>query len=66
MKTYIWVKDKWAYLYRAVDSTGASIDFLLSAHRDAAAAKRFFQSALRADNGYWDMYKQKMAALGVY
>jgi len=35
-------------LYRAVDSTGATIDFLLSAHRDAAAAKRFFQRALRA------------------
>ena len=37
-----------AYLYRAVDSTGATIDFLLSAHRDAAAAKRFFQKALHA------------------
>ena len=31
-----------------IDSTGATIDFLLSAHRDAAAAKRLFQSALRA------------------
>ena len=31
-----------------MDSTGATIDFLLSAHRDAAAAKRFFQKALRA------------------
>jgi len=31
-----------------VDSTGATIDFLLSAKRDAAAAKRFFQKALRA------------------
>jgi transposase-like protein len=31
-----------------VDSTGATIDFLLAARRDAAAAKRFFQSALRA------------------
>src|SRR5205807_10096361 len=47
-ETYIRVKGKWAYLYRAVDSTGATIDFLLSAHRDAAAAKRLFQSALRA------------------
>ena len=35
-------------LYRAVDSTGPTIDFLLSARRDAAAAKRFFQKALRA------------------
>jgi transposase-like protein len=46
-ETYIRVKGKWAYLYRAVDSRGASIDFLLSAHRDAAAAKRFFQRALQ-------------------
>ena len=36
-----------AYLYRAVDSRGASVDFLLTAHRDAAAAKRFFQRALQ-------------------
>jgi transposase-like protein len=47
-ETYIRVKGKWVYLYRAVDSTGATVDFLLSAHRDAGAAKRFFQKALRA------------------
>jgi hypothetical protein len=47
-ETYIRVKGKWTYLYRAVDSTGATIDFLLAARRDAAAAKRFFQKALRA------------------
>jgi IS6 family transposase len=47
-ETYVRVKGKWAYLYRAVDSTGATIDFLLSTQRDAAAAKRFFQKALRA------------------
>src|SRR5215813_15068410 len=40
-ETYIRVKGKWIYLYRAVDSNGATIDFLLSAKRDAAAAKRF-------------------------
>ena len=34
------------YLYRAIDSTGATIDFLLSALRDAAAAKRLFRMAL--------------------
>ena len=39
-ETYIRVKGRWCYLYRAVDSTGATIDFLLSALRDAAAAKR--------------------------
>ena len=32
---------QWVYLYRAVDSSGATIDFLLSAKRDAAAAERF-------------------------
>src|SRR5229473_5876935 len=47
-ETYVRVKGKWVYLYRAVDSTGTTIDFLLSTHRDAAAAKRFFQRALRA------------------
>jgi IS6 family transposase len=47
-ETFVRVKGKWAYFYRAVDSTGATIDFLLSAQRDAAAAKRFFQKALRS------------------
>jgi transposase, IS6 family len=36
-ETYIRLKGKWVYLYRAVDSTGATIDFLLWAKRDAAA-----------------------------
>ena len=49
-ETHIRVQGKWTYLYRAVDSTGASIDFLLSARRDAAAAKRFFQKALSSPN----------------
>ena len=38
-ETYIRVKGKWRYLYRAVDSSGATLDFLLSARQDAAAAK---------------------------
>ena len=45
-ETYIRVKGCWCYLYRAIDSTGATIDFLLSALRDAAAAKRLFRKAL--------------------
>ena len=49
-ETYIWVKGKWVYLYRAVDSTGATIDFLLSARRDAAAAERFLAKALGGAN----------------
>jgi len=42
------VAGKWTYLYRAVDSTAATIDFLLSAKRDAVAAKHFLQKALRS------------------
>jgi transposase-like protein len=49
-ETYLRVEGKWTYLYRAVDSTGDTIDFLLSPKRDAGAAKRFFQRALRALN----------------
>jgi IS6 family transposase len=45
-ETYIKVKGVWTYLYRAVDSLGQTIDFLLSARRDATAAKRFFRKAL--------------------
>ena len=45
-ETYVRVQGRWCYLYRAIDSTGATIDFLLSALRDAAAAKRLFRKAL--------------------
>jgi transposase, IS6 family len=45
-ETYVRVKGHWRYLYRAVDSRGQMIDFLLSAKRDAEAAKRFFRKAL--------------------
>src|SRR5580693_1594391 len=44
-ETYVRVKGKWVYLYRAVDSSGATIDFLLSAKRDAATAQRFLAKA---------------------
>ena len=46
-ETYIRVKGEWVYLYRAVDATGRTIDLLLSAKRDAAAARRFFRKALK-------------------
>jgi transposase-like protein len=45
-ETYVKVKGRWMYLYRAVDSHGQTIDFLLSAKRDTEAAKRFFRKAL--------------------
>lgn len=49
-ETYIQVKGKWKYLYRAVDSAGNTIDFMLSAKRDRRAAKRFFSKALNANH----------------
>ena len=45
-ETYIRIKGQDRYLYRALDSTGQTIDFLLTAKRDAAAAKRFFRKTL--------------------
>ena len=45
-ETYIRIKGQDRYLYRAVDSTGQTIDFLLAAKRDASAAKRFFRKTL--------------------
>src|SRR5258707_9130274 len=47
-ETYIKVKKVWMYLYRAVDSQGNTLEFLLSPTRDAQAAKRFFAKALAA------------------
>jgi transposase, IS6 family len=47
-ETYVKIKSEWKYLYRAVDSTGQTIDFMLSAKRDARAAKRFFRKMLKA------------------
>ncbi len=47
-ETYILVKGKQKYLYRAVDSTGNTLDFLLTARRDALAAKRFLRKTLKA------------------
>lgn len=47
-ETYILIKGKQKYLYRAVDSVGNTLDFLLTAKRDAKAAKRFFRKMLFA------------------
>ena len=46
-ETYIKIKGQWKYLYRAVDTAGQTIDFLLTAKRDTAAALRFFRKAIR-------------------
>jgi transposase-like protein len=47
-ETYLKIKGKNAYLYRAVDSYGNTIDFLVSEHRDKEAAHKFFNKALKA------------------
>jgi len=46
---YIKAKGVWKYRYRAVDRDGKTIDFLLTAKRDKAAAKRFFDKAIQAN-----------------
>ena len=45
-ETYILVGGQWKYLYRAVDKLGCTVDFLLTARRDHAAARRFFERAI--------------------
>jgi transposase-like protein len=47
-ETYIKVKGQWMYLYKAVDSAGATVEFMLGPTRDATSTKRFFRKALRA------------------
>ena len=49
-ETYIRVKGEWRYLCRAVDEDGNTIDFLLRAHRDKTAARRYFEKSI-AQNG---------------
>lgn len=49
-ETYIKVNGKWVYLYRAIDSCGDTIEFLLRKRRDAAAAKAFFKKAFKSND----------------
>ena len=45
-ETYILMNGTWKYLYRAVDKAGKTVDFILTAQRDKAAAMRFFDKAM--------------------
>ncbi|MFC0387527.1 IS6 family transposase [Muricoccus vinaceus] len=47
-ETYLKVRGRWCYLYRAIDRNGDLVDTMLSEHRDMAAAKAFFRSARSA------------------
>jgi transposase-like protein len=44
-ETYIRVKGRWCYLYRAIDEDGNLVDVRLSEKRDMEAAKAFFAQA---------------------
>jgi putative transposase len=52
-ETYIKVKGKWTYYYRAADKFGKTLDFMLSERRNEAAATAFFTRAIR-NNGVPD------------
>jgi putative transposase len=45
-ETYIKVAGQWKYLYRAVDKAGDAVDFMLTAKRDLAAARRYLERAI--------------------
>jgi putative transposase len=66
-ETYVKVRGQWKYLYRAVDKAGNTVDFLLRAHRDKAAVRRYFETAIdrngAPETGTMDKSGANLAAL---
>ena len=57
-ETYIKVKGRWVYLYRAVDKCGNTIDFLLRVKRDEQPTKDFFEESDKIKLlSYWNQYR---------
>ena len=52
-ETYVRVRGKWHYLYRAVGKHGKTVDFLLRADHGIAAAQAFFRKALTTNLPWW-------------
>jgi putative transposase len=46
-ETYVKIRGEWRYLYRAVDKEGNTVDFLLRARRNKAAAQQYFEKSIR-------------------
>ena len=45
-ETYVKIKGRWQYLYRAIDKNGQTLDWMLSRYRNKGSAKRFFKKVL--------------------
>lgn len=64
-ETYIKVKGRWSYLYRAVDRDRQTLDFLLSERRDLSAARRFFKRATGPMMGFKAFHSAAATLAGI-
>jgi len=65
-ETYLKIKGDNAYLYRAVDSEGNTIDFFVSEYRDKDAAKKFFKKALKSRHNLITTDKYAATEVAIY
>ena len=61
-ETYVKVRGNWCYLYRAMNKSGQTLDFMLSKHRDEAAALRFLAKAVLSNGLPWSFAIDKSGA----